>query len=120
MLPEGQGEEREVLFFSVYGDTRLGCWQLLWGPLQGAGRLLDPKRWGQSTGRALVPLSWADSACFCPEPQGTHAFISGPTGLASSPAPRAQVQVQGLGFGRNRDKGGREDGGGGLTPGGTE
>ena len=25
--------------------------------------------------------------------------------------PRAQVQVQGLGFGRNRDKGGREDGG---------
>lgn len=34
--------------------------------------------------------------------------------------PRSQVQVQGLGFGRNRDKGGREDGGGGLTPGGTE
>lgn len=27
------------------------------------------------------------SACFCLEPWGTHAFISGPTGLASSPTP---------------------------------
>lgn len=59
MLPERQEEEREVLFLSVYGDTPRGCWQRLWGPLEGARRLLDLKKWEQSTGRAWVPLSWA-------------------------------------------------------------
>lgn len=101
----GRGRKGKSCSFLSTETHPVGAGNVLVGPLQGAGWLLNQEVGGSLLGWAWVPLSWEDFACFCPEPRAPmHSSVGQRAGF-SLPS-RAQVKVQGLGLGRNRDKGG--------------
>lgn len=119
MFSRGQGGKREVCSFLSTETHPVGAVTFVGPPAESRVAAQSQESEGAVYWLGLGTTVLEDFACFCPEPTGTHAFISGPAGLASSHPPGPKSKVQGLGFGRTEIK---EERGwrGGLTPGGTE